>query len=180
MRRCSLIPFFGLVFGLLPVAHADDLVTLNNGTTTITFQVGALSPCTTISYYCSADAAAQNITINGVSQGDGYASFYDEPAGGLALSTANTLLVDDDGAELVNCTSVDDSSLYPVCNGPDELLLGSFGIFELNGQDIYQSDWNGTVEPYMAPSSITPEPGSFALFGTGLLGVVGVLKRRSA
>lgn len=54
------------------------------------------------------------------------------------------------------------------------LAGGQFNTQDASGNYVGGAQYSGT----MTPVSVTPEPSSFALLGTGLLGVAGVLRRR--
>ena len=51
--------------------------------------------------------------------------------------------------------------------GPNDLYVGSLSLAS-------------TTTTSTAPTSVTPEPSSILLLGTGLLGIAGVLKQRYA
>jgi hypothetical protein len=92
------------------------------------------------------------------------------------------------GAEYVMFLSI--SKFYGQSSG-QAYLSGGFLVdglkgaaYDNNGGDfnsLFTSDWIGPLSPHLAVDlkfSSTPEPGSLALLGTGILGGIGVLRRK--
>lgn len=98
--------------------------------------------------------------------------------------------------DFYNVTSPDYPYFYQDCSDTFEYTCLSSGqaeypstaFFDFNfsnpGEEIYQPDGSYDLQDQYgtgtlgAPISATPEPSTFALLGTGLLGVAGVMKRR--
>ena len=53
------------------------------------------------------------------------------------------------------------------------------GLLTVFGYIDYEDEFNGTLTEVGDSSAVTPEPASFALLGTGLFGIAGVLRRRT-
>ncbi|MGI4755354.1 MAG: PEP-CTERM sorting domain-containing protein [Janthinobacterium lividum] len=62
-------------------------------------------------------------------------------------------------------------------NTPNRYSLQTTALFSFSYNNL-QSGEIGTITSSLAPVSVTPEPSSFGLLATGMLGVAGVLRRR--
>ena len=79
----------------------------------------------------------------------------------------------------INESNFDSSGVsYILGNGAQINLFNGGGADDAllersNGAIVFEN-----VDVSITPSAVTPEPGSIALFGTGLLGVAGMMRRR--
>ncbi|MGI4758960.1 MAG: PEP-CTERM sorting domain-containing protein [Janthinobacterium lividum] len=88
-----------------------------------------------------------------------------------ANSGTNTLV------QFVNGTLNDITYAGTAGVNPNRFAFQSTGAYVFYYNNL-QSVSTGTFTASIAPVSVTPEPSSIALLGTGLLGVAGVLRKR--
>jgi hypothetical protein len=94
---------------------------------------------------------------------------------GLSLAAGTYYL------QLQNAVTVYGDPVYwDVSNGPSDAAQAGNGYspYDLNGANGNPGSNSETFQILGSPDSVTPEPSSFLLLGSGLLGLVSLVKRK--
>ena len=147
------------------LAHAD-VFTLTSGNNTISFSAPASpTPSTTDTVN---QFSLYNLTfdVNGVSSmGDVY--FYtSNVAGGLELV---------DGSYSLSLLSQIGPQLFTGSVEAPTFRLGEFSLTKFDESSVFNQDFSISISP---DTTVTPEPASLLLVGSGLLSVTNILRRR--
>ena len=161
MRRSLLLLAAGLF--CLGTARADELFTLTSGSNVISFTLPGSGP----SYYNSMAFEYTGLTldVNGTAIDNAGVDFYTAAdGGGMEVTALDPILVNLEGSQMFSGSTAD----------PD-FLSQTFSL-----QTMYGSTIGSGLDVTVTAISDAPEPSTFALLGTGLLGMGGVIRRRWA
>lgn len=152
-------------------AHADS-ITYN---VTLTANAGSLYSGTGVFTVASAPTSA-GVSTYTTTTGLSNLSF---TIGGQVFNLANANSGSVPLVQFVNGSLTNITYAGQTGTSPNRFALQSTGAYVFYYNNL-QSASTGTFSAAVAPVAVTPEPSSFALLGTGLLGVAGMLRKRFA
>lgn len=161
MRR-SLLLFATGFLCTLP-ACADEIFTLTSGGHTVTFTLPDTAP--NESNVMAFQYNDLIVTVDGLAYDNAGVDFYTSADdGGMQITVLDPFLLNLEGSQLFTGPTTN-----PTFASGDYSLTSMFG-------STYRGDIAVSVSPVAA--AVAPEPSAFALFGTGMLGFAGMLRRR--
>ncbi|HEY6272747.1 MAG TPA: PEP-CTERM sorting domain-containing protein [Terriglobales bacterium] len=160
----SVIGYFNLDSSLNTVPTVGQVIFTLEGNGTIAASLSDYGPATIVGFgfnSAAVDLPESGFTPTAPGNADGWVDGFGSQPSGFYCGTCGlqeSWIIGDPG---------DYTSVYQVLNGGSQSTVDFF-LF-----DSSDDQWGGDAQPY----STTPEPGTMALLGTGLFGLLGFARR---